>query len=48
MLNFINKKFAGKTFADVCCGIGGFRVALESMGAECVFSSEIDKFATIY
>ena len=45
MLNFINKKFVGKTFADICCGIGGFRLALESMGARCVFSSEIDKFA---
>lgn len=45
MLNFINKKFEGKTFADVCCGIGGFRLALESMGTRCVFSSEIDKFA---
>ncbi len=45
MLQFIDKKLKGKTFADVCCGIGGFRVALESMGAECVFSSEIDKFA---
>ena len=45
MLQFIDKKFVGKTFADVCCGIGGFRLALESMGAKCVFSSEIDKYA---
>lgn len=45
MLKFINKKLEGKTFADICCGIGGFRLALESMGAECVFSSEIDKYA---
>lgn len=32
-------------FIDLFCGIGGFRVALESLGHECVFSSEIDKHA---
>lgn len=32
-------------FIDLFCGIGGFRLALESLGLECVFSSEIDKFA---
>jgi len=34
-----------KTFIDLFCGIGGFRVALEKRGLECVFSSEIDKHA---
>ena len=32
-----------KTFIDLFCGIGGFRLALESFGLECVFSSDIDK-----
>ena len=32
-------------FIDLFSGIGGFRLALESLGLECVFSSEIDKFA---
>jgi len=32
-------------FIDLFCGIGGFRVALEQQGMECVFSSEIDPYA---
>jgi DNA (cytosine-5)-methyltransferase 1 len=32
-------------FIDLFSGIGGFRIALESSGAECVFSSDIDKWA---
>ena len=34
-----------KTFIDLFCGIGGFRLALERRGLECVFSSDIDKHA---
>lgn len=33
-------------FIDLFAGIGGFRIAAENNGMECVFSSEIDKFAT--
>jgi DNA (cytosine-5)-methyltransferase 1 len=29
-------------FIDLFCGIGGFRIALEKRGLECVFSSDID------
>jgi DNA (cytosine-5)-methyltransferase 1 len=32
-------------FIDLFCGLGGFRVALESLGCQCVFSSDIDKYA---
>ena len=32
-------------FVDLFSGIGGFRIALEDNGGECVFSSEIDKYA---
>lgn len=33
------------SFIDLFAGIGGFHLALSSMGAECVFSSEWDKYA---
>ena len=32
-------------FIDLFCGIGGFRIAFESVGGKCVFSSDIDKYA---
>lgn len=33
------------TFIDLFSGIGGFRIALESLGGVCVFSSDIDENA---
>lgn len=33
------------TFIDLFCGMGGFRIAFEQNGCECVFSSDIDKYA---
>lgn len=36
-------------FIDLFCGLGGFRIAFESNGCECVFSSDIDaNVAKIY
>ena len=32
-------------FIDLCAGIGGFRIGLESVGGRCVFTAEWDKFA---
>lgn len=32
-------------FVDLFAGIGGFRIAMQNLGGNCVFSSEIDKYA---
>jgi len=32
-------------FIDLFCGIGGFRIAFDELGGECVFSADIDKYA---
>ncbi len=37
-----NPKFQ---FIDLFAGIGGFRIAFQALGGECVFTSEIDKYA---
>lgn len=33
----------GFKFIDLFCGLGGFRIAFERMGGQCVFSSDIDE-----
>ncbi|CAB4143946.1 Dcm Site-specific DNA methylase [uncultured Caudovirales phage] len=33
-------------YVELFAGIGGFRSALDTLGMECVFASEIDKYAT--
>lgn len=40
-------RVADYTFIDLFAGIGGFRIALESFGLKCVYSSEWDKHAQI-
>lgn len=45
MIDVKDKTLQGYRFVDLFSGIGGFRLALESFGAKCVYSSEIDKYA---
>lgn len=45
MIEVKDKKLKTYRFIDLFAGLGGFRLALESFGAECVYSSEWDKAA---
>ncbi len=45
MIEVKSKKLKSYRFIDLFAGLGGFRLALESFGAECVYSSEWDKAA---
>lgn len=43
--NNLNLTVDSIKFIDLFCGIGGFRIAFENVGGQCVFSSDIDKWA---
>lgn len=42
----INKSLQGYKYIDLFAGIGGFHLAMSNFGAQCVFASEWDRFAS--
>ncbi len=47
MIEISEKTLTGYKYIDLFAGIGGFHLALSSLGAECVYANEWDKFAQI-
>lgn len=45
MIEIKDKTLAKMSFIDLFAGIGGFRLSLSSLGANCVYSNEWDKYA---
>lgn len=45
MIKLPSENLKGLTCIDLFAGLGGFRLALESCGAECVYTNEWDKYA---
>lgn len=47
MIEIKKQTFKNYKYIDLFCGIGGFHLALDSLGAECVFASDIDSNARL-
>ncbi len=44
---FVSEETPPLRFIDLFCGIGGFRIAFEKAGGECVFSCDWDKYSQV-